>query len=104
LLASALAQTTPAGWKIVKDSKGVCQIAVPPDWEPLPETAGAAVFHDVTTAIAVVTSQAGQAFQTTPGNLAEVVRHPQGQTFREYGEANLLSGQDFQAFGRPERI
>jgi hypothetical protein len=52
----------------------------------------------------VVTSQAGQAFQTTPGNLAEVIRHPQGQTFREYGEANLLSGQDFQAFGRPERI
>jgi hypothetical protein len=31
LLASDLAQTTPAGWKIVKDSKGVCQIAVPPE-------------------------------------------------------------------------
>ena len=63
LLASALAQTMPAGWKLVKDSKGVCQIAVPPDWEPLPEATGAAVFHDVTTAIAVVTSQAGQAFK-----------------------------------------
>jgi hypothetical protein len=63
LLASALAQTTPTGWKLVKDSKGVCQIAVPPDWDPLPETTGAAVFKDVTTAIAVVTSQAGQVFK-----------------------------------------
>ena len=63
LLASALAQTTPAGWKIVKDSKGVCQIAVPPDWEPLSETTGAAVFQGTTTAIAVVTSQAGQVFK-----------------------------------------
>jgi len=63
LLASAMAQTTPAGWKLLKDSKGVCQIAVPPDWEPLPETTGAAMFHDATTAIAVVTSQAGQVFK-----------------------------------------
>jgi hypothetical protein len=64
VLASALAQTTPAEWKFVIDSKGVCQIAVPADGEPLPETTGAAVFHDVTTAIAVVTSQAGQAFKS----------------------------------------
>jgi hypothetical protein len=63
LLASALAQTMPADWKILKDSKGVCQIAVPPDWDPLSETRGAAVFHDVRTAIAVVTSQAGQVFK-----------------------------------------
>jgi hypothetical protein len=56
-MVSALAQTTPAGWKIVKDSK-VWRIAVPPDWEPLSENAGAAVLQDTTTAIAVVTSQA----------------------------------------------
>jgi hypothetical protein len=66
LLASALAQTTPAGWKIVKDSKSVCQIAVPPDWDPLSENTGAAVFQDATTAIAAVTSQAGQAFKPLP--------------------------------------
>jgi len=72
LLASALAQTTPADWKIVKDSKGVCQIAVPPNWEPLPETTGAAVFHDVTTGIAVVTSPAGQAFQPLTATLQKL--------------------------------
>ncbi len=72
LLVSALAQTTPAGWKVIRDSKGVCQIAVPPDWEPLPETTGAAVFHDVTTDIAVVTSQAGQAFKPLTENLQKM--------------------------------
>lgn len=63
LLASASAQTKPADWKIVKDSKGHCQIAVPADWDSLSENARAAVFHDATTAIAVVTSQPGQAFK-----------------------------------------
>jgi hypothetical protein len=72
LLASTLAQTTPAGWKLVKDSRGVCQIAVPPEWEPLPETTGAAVFHDVTTANAVVTSQAGQAFKPLTDTLQKM--------------------------------
>ena len=28
----AAAQSVPPGWKIVKDSKGACQMAVPPDW------------------------------------------------------------------------
>ena len=28
----ASAQTIPAGWKVVKDSKNTCQIAVPPEW------------------------------------------------------------------------
>ena len=59
----ALAQTVPAGWKILKDAKSACQIAVPPDWIPLPEAGGAAVFHDPGTGIAVVTSQPGQSFQ-----------------------------------------
>src|SRR5216684_3938457 len=91
LLASALAQTTPAGWKIVKDSKGVCQIAAPPDWDPLSENTGAAVFQDANRHRRG--HQPGRpGVQTAPGNLAEVVRHPQGQAFREYGEANLLSG------------
>ena len=63
LLLPASAQTVPSGWKVVKDSKGACQIAVPPDWVPFTENSGAAVFHDATTAIAVVTSQPGQIFK-----------------------------------------
>ena len=63
LLLPASAQTVPAGWKVVKDSKGACQIAVPPDWVPFTENSGAAVLHNATTAIAVVTSQPGQIFK-----------------------------------------
>jgi hypothetical protein len=32
LIGAAAAQTVPAGWKIVTDRKGLCQIAVPADW------------------------------------------------------------------------
>jgi hypothetical protein len=81
LLASALAQTTPAGWKIVKDPKGVCQIAVPPDWDPLSENTGAAVFQDATTAIAVVTSQAGQAFKPLPETWQKLLGIRKGKLF-----------------------
>jgi len=63
LVVSACGQTAPPGWKIVHDGKMLCQIAVPPDWSPFTEGSGAAVFHDATTAIAVVTSQPGQAFK-----------------------------------------
>jgi hypothetical protein len=63
LLASVSAQTVPADWKTVKDGKSACKIAVPPDWTPFSEGTGAAVFHDATTAIAVVTSQPGQTFK-----------------------------------------
>jgi len=57
------AQTVPAGWTVVKDSKHACQIAVPPEWTPWADNSGAAVFKDSTTAIAVVTSQPGQMFK-----------------------------------------
>ena len=63
LLTSASAQTLPEGWKAVRDAKVACQITVPPDWVPFNEGSGAAVFHDATTAIAVVTSQPGPAFK-----------------------------------------
>ena len=53
----------PAGWKIVKDSKGTCQIAVPSEWVPLGSSTGAAVWKESTVAIAVVTSQPGQEFK-----------------------------------------
>ena len=59
---------TPSGWKTIKDAKSVCQIAVPPEWTPLGENNGAAIYKDATTAIAVVTAQPGQDFKPlTPG-------------------------------------
>ena len=68
--ASASAQTVPSGWKPIRDVKAACQIAVPPEWKPLSESGGSAIFHDPSTAIAVVTSQAGQAFKPlTPAML-----------------------------------
>jgi len=74
LLASAPSQaTTPADWKIVKDSKGLCQVAVPADWEQLSENTGAAVFRDATIAIAVVTSQPGQSFKPLPESLLRLL-------------------------------
>jgi hypothetical protein len=56
------AQVVPTGWQIVKDSKQACQIAVPADWSVYGESHSAAVFHDTSTALAVVTSQPGQTF------------------------------------------
>ena len=63
LAPTAWTQTAPAGWKVVKDAKNACQISVPPEWAPWSDTSGAAVFHDTTTALAVVTTQPGQNFQ-----------------------------------------
>jgi len=76
-LPSVSAQVVPAGWQIVKDSKNdsknACQIAVPPDWSQYGDNSGAAVFHDVSTAIAVVTSQPGQAFRPLPEALQKAL-------------------------------
>ena len=63
LIQPTRAQTVPAGWTVVKDSKHACQIAVPSEWAPWADNSGAAVFRDSTTAIAVVTSQPGQMFK-----------------------------------------
>jgi len=34
LAGAAAAQTVPAGWKVINDSKKLCQVAVPADWTP----------------------------------------------------------------------
>src|SRR5580765_8353785 len=60
---AAVAQTVPAGWKVVKDAKSACQIGIPPEWDSWKESSGAAVFKDPTMAIAVVTNQPGQKFE-----------------------------------------
>src|SRR5690242_19931221 len=67
------APSTPPGWKIVKDGKNACQIAVPPEWVPFSESSGAAVFHDASTAIAVVTSQPGQAFKPLTDSMVKLL-------------------------------
>jgi hypothetical protein len=74
-------QTVPAGWKIVKDSKGTCQIGVPPEWVPLGGTTGAAVWKESTVAIAVVTSQPGQEFKPLTDVLVKSLEIPKEMMF-----------------------
>jgi hypothetical protein len=73
LIATVGDQGVPSGWKVVKDAKGACQISVPPDWVPLPESDGAAVFRNTTTGIVVVTSQPGQTFKPLTASLQKVL-------------------------------
>jgi hypothetical protein len=74
-------QTVPTGWKVMKDAKASCQIAVPPEWAPLGETSGAAVLQDSTTAIAVVTSQPGQEFKPLSPGMLKTFGVPKGKMF-----------------------
>lgn len=70
---AAAAQTVPSGWKLVKDAKSTCQIAVPPDWTPFSDKGGSAIFHDPSTAIAIVTSQPGQIFQPMSASMLKLL-------------------------------
>jgi hypothetical protein len=79
--AAALAQSVPAGWNLVKDSKGDCQLAVPADWNPFGDAAGAAVFHDPSTAIAVVTSQQGQVYKPLTEVQLKTIGVPKDKVF-----------------------
>ncbi len=79
--ASALAQTVPSGWKLIRDPKAACQIAVPPDWSPFSEAGGAAIFHDPSTAIAVVTSQPGQVFKPLTPAMLKMLGVPKEKVF-----------------------
>jgi hypothetical protein len=80
-LPSLTAQVVPAGWQIVKDSKNACQIAVPADWSPYGENIGAAVFQEVSTAIATVTSQPGQKFAPLTDSMQRLLEIPKDQMF-----------------------
>jgi len=74
---------TPAApaWKVVTDSRHACQVAVPPDWALYTEGSGAAVFHDASTAIAVVTSQPGQEFKPLPPTMLKLLDVPKDRMF-----------------------
>ena len=81
LPASASPQTTPADWKIIQDAKGLCQVAIPPDWFPLTGSAGAAVLQDPTTGIVVVTSQPGQEFKPFTPAFLKTMAVPKDKMF-----------------------
>jgi len=53
----------PANWKIVKDSKGACQISVPENWTVGEDNTGSAYWQAPSVAIVVVTSQPNQQFK-----------------------------------------
>jgi hypothetical protein len=97
---SVPAQTVPAGWLIVKDSKSACQMAVPPDWAPYGETPGVAIFSDVSTAIAVVTSQPEQAFKPLPEAVQRVMGIPKEKMFEN--SAKRVFYQDRTSQGKEE--
>ena len=75
------AQTVPQGWKPVRDARGLCQIAVPPEWAPLEGSSGAAVLRDASTALAAVTSQPGQAFRPLTDSLLRLLAIPKERMF-----------------------
>lgn len=77
----AAPQNPPPDWKIVKDSRSVCQMAVPPDWQAWGENSGAAILHDTTTAIAVVTSQPGQVFKPLTESFQKLLRIAKDKLF-----------------------
>src|SRR4051794_33263404 len=72
-LPAAFAQSIPGGWKLVRDAKNACQIAVPAEWSPLSENGGAAVLHDPDTALAVVTTQPGQEFKPLTPSMTKIL-------------------------------
>ena len=80
-LAAPLAGTIPAGWKAIRDSKGLCQIAVPANWTAGAENTGSAVFQDASVAIAVVTSQPGQTFKPLSDSILKWMNIPKDKVF-----------------------
>ena len=98
------AQTVPAGWKVVKDSKGLCQIAVPAEWTSFGDNTGAAIFRDSTTAIAVVTSQPGQEFKPLPASLVKSLEIAKEKLFENtaqrlfYQDKTSKGGEDPNAY------
>jgi len=93
-------QTIPPNWQIVKDTAGLCQIAVPQDWAPWRDSSGAAVLHDATTAIAIVTSQPQQEFKPLPEVVQKTLEIPDGKMFEN--SAKRVFYQDRTSSGRED--
>jgi hypothetical protein len=94
----------PAGWKLIKDAKAACQIAVPPEWTPFSDSAGAATFHDPGTAIAAVTSQPGQAYKPLTDSLLKLLDVRKEKVFENsakrlfYQDRTSRNGEDPHAY------
>lgn len=94
----------PTGWKVLKDPKGSCQITIPETWDFSSDQAGFAVLRDATTAIAVVTSQPGQAFKPLSESLLKLMEVPKGRVFENsakriyYQDKVAATSQDTNAF------
>lgn len=101
---TAAGQTAPADWKVVKDSKGLCQIRVPPEWALMDENRGcgcaARRFH----------SDCGGDRAARAGipaaecDAAQGAQRSRGKNVREYGETHLLLGQGFEERGGCQSI
>jgi hypothetical protein len=67
----AQAQEVPAGWKIVKDSKAACQMAVPSDWQQgiIPS-----MFHDAKEGVTITLVQE-TSYQVKPMSDLELKAH-----------------------------
>jgi hypothetical protein len=97
----ALAQTVPAGWKVVKDAKSVCQIGIPPEWDSWKDSSGAAVFKDPSMAIAVVTHQPGQKFEPLTATMVRMLGIAKDKLFEN--TAKRLFYQDRTSGGAEEQ-
>jgi len=84
---------TPKDWKALRDSKGACQIAVPPNWILAPET-GSAYPQDPSVGIAVVTSQPAQAFKPISDTILRLMNVPKENVFEN--SSKLVFYQDRQ--------
>jgi hypothetical protein len=104
LLPLASAETVPSGWKLIRDANGACQIAVPPEWTPLSANGGSAVLRDPSTAIAVVTSQPGQAFKALSPTMIKLIEIPKEKIFENtamrifYEDKTSLRSEDSSAY------
>jgi hypothetical protein len=72
-LLAAAAQTSPAGWKVIKDQRGTCQVAVPPDWIPSTRNPGVASAKDVLEGMVVVTGDS-QRLKPIPESMQKVMK------------------------------
>jgi len=81
MLPGASDNTAPPAGNVVKDVKGSCQILVPENWTPSSENTGSAVLQDPSNAIAVVTSQPGQAFKPLTEAMQKLMRIPKDKMF-----------------------
>jgi len=80
VLANAASESPPAGWKVLKDLSGACQITVPEAWDSAPDQ-GWAVLRDAATAIAAVTSLPDQTFRPLPESSLKMLGIPREKIF-----------------------